>query len=528
MKNRILISITIVSLINLVFFTGCISEKNVFHLTSWKIEDKDGFPSIEIMFNSSDRINLRFYDPSNQLLYENSFNEGINSVYLPLSKLSRILTTEGDYTLKVFDISNNKIFHKIFNIKRGKAYIPWYNTNWIKTGDTFCLVELDVKLVSNSLTPLYPDNAIVEIDEITKNVKLFPSYLIPPNNVLDVKIPLYFDGISPGKHSLKIIINDILDNEIANYSTSIVPYTSNLYTIVYTWEYHNNYYTIEIPHLTFMYNYYHSRKRLKTNDYTAYVTDETDDEFLKLLCAKLEEIYPTSEDVSKINFIASFVQSLPYASDIVTTPSDEYPRYPIETLFEKEGDCEDTSILTAALLNESGYEVSLIKFSDHMGVGVHLRNIDYVNKEFYSDSSGKRYLYLETTGENWPLGRAPSNYTDRKDAIVYPILHKPLLTHEWHAKRIISGQTDVVKVNITVENIGCRKADIVQVEGAFFTDENIPLSLVKSEIFSLPSNVKALTYLQLDVPHGISTVLKIRIRLNGEIVDESTSAENFY
>ncbi|MCD6572147.1 MAG: transglutaminase domain-containing protein [Thermoplasmata archaeon] len=527
MKNKILLSIFILLLTSNVFFAGCVSEKNIFHLIRWEITDENGFPSVEINFNSSNRVTLSFYDPGNQLLYKSNFNRGPNTTYLPLSKFSRMVTTEGKFLLKVFDIFNNKISQEKFDIKKGKATILWYKTNWVKINNKFCLVELDVKLESNSQTPLYPNYAVIKIDGILKNVKLFPSYLILPNDVLDLNIPLYFDNISAGKHSLDIVIKDATDNEIANYSTSVTPYDSNIDTISYTWSYKGDGYSMEIPRLNFLYNYYHAKKRFKTNDYTSYVIDRTDDEFLELIDAKLGEIYSATDDVDQIDFIASFVQSLPYANDNVTTPSDEYPRYPVETLFEKEGDCEDTSILTAALLKELGYDVSLIKFSDHMSVGVHLNTV-YGNKDFYIDSNGRKYLYLETNGENWPLGKAPTNYTNREDATLYLVLDKPLLTHEWQAKRIISKNNDIVNVKTIVENIGCEKADIVQVEGAFFTNEDIPLNLVKSEIFSLPSSVKALVYLHLDVPHGVSTVLKIRIRLDGEIVDESTSTEKFH
>ncbi|KAA0004396.1 MAG: hypothetical protein FE038_02440 [Thermoplasmata archaeon] len=529
MKNKVLISMLIFLLIDsVIFFSGCINEKNVFYLISWSIKDENGFPSIEINFNLSDRADLRFYDPSDQILYENSFEKGRNTTDIPLSRFSRMISVGGVFSLKVFDVFNNKIFQKSFDIRVGKAVISWYKTSWVKTRDGFCLAELDVKLISNSKTPLYPDNAIVSIDDISEKVRLFSSYSIPPYGVLNVEIPVYFDNVPSGRHSLGVVINDVFNNEIANYSTSLTPYDSTVDVISYTWRYNGGQYSIKIPRLNFLYNYYHHKERFKTSDYTSYVIDETDDEFLKLVCARLEGVYSADDDIDKIDFIASFIQSLPYANDNVTTPSDEYPRYPVETLFEKKGDCEDTSILTAALLCEIGYDVSLIKFSDHMSVGVHLENIGYVGKDFYSSSNGKRYLYLETTGENWPLGKAPSNYSSRNDAVVYPILAKPLLTHEWQAKRIISGKTDIVHVDVEVDNIGSKKADIVQVEGAFFTNENIPLNLVKSKVFSVPSNVKALISLQLNVPHGVSTVLKIRVRLNGEIVDESVSSENFY
>jgi len=39
----------------------------------------------------------------------------------------------------------------------------------------------------------------------------------------------------------------------------------------------------------------------------------------------------------------SFVKSLPYSYDIDTTGLEGYKRYPIETLADSTGDCEDTA-----------------------------------------------------------------------------------------------------------------------------------------------------------------------------------------
>jgi hypothetical protein len=48
----------------------------------------------------------------------------------------------------------------------------------------------------------------------------------------------------------------------------------------------------------------------------------------------------------------------------------EYPKYPLETLVEKKGDCEDQSILAAALLAAMGYEVALLILPIHVALGV--------------------------------------------------------------------------------------------------------------------------------------------------------------
>jgi len=123
-------------------------------------------------------------------------------------------------------------------------------------------------------------------------------------------------------------------------------------------------------------------------------------------------------EIEKVNFVIAFVQSLPYTEDRVSTPWNEYPRYPIETLFDRGGDCEDTSILVAALLDRMGYDVALLFLSGekHCAVGV---SIEGAHGSYYSIGA-KKYFYLETTGEGWRIGEIPPDFTDTR-ANIFPV-----------------------------------------------------------------------------------------------------------
>lgn len=108
-----------------------------------------------------------------------------------------------------------------------------------------------------------------------------------------------------------------------------------------------------------------------------------------------------------VDYTLAFVQSMPYTADDVTTGFDEYPRYPVETLVDGGGDCEDTSILTAAILDEMGYDVVLVLLPGHMAVGVWGAE-GYPGR--YYNWGGKRYYYCEATSEGWEMGDMPSSY----------------------------------------------------------------------------------------------------------------------
>jgi len=158
-------------------------------------------------------------------------------------------------------------------------------------------------------------------------------------------------------------------------------------------------------------------------DYTLLVKgplSERDSIYIKHLVSQIEKAAKRRglTPKEKVEFMVAFVQSLPYTPDDVTTRWDEYPRFPLETLFERGGDCEDTSILMARLLDEMGYDTALLYFPyvSHMAVGVNLQGAQGV----YWREDRVKYFYLETTREGWRVGEVPPEL--KIDwAYVYPV-----------------------------------------------------------------------------------------------------------
>jgi hypothetical protein len=108
----------------------------------------------------------------------------------------------------------------------------------------------------------------------------------------------------------------------------------------------------------------------------------------------------------KVSFILAFVQSLPYTSDFVTTGYDEYPRFPLETLVDGGGDCEDTSILFATLTLILNYDTIFISPPSHYAIGIWGNNL----AGSYYTLHNRTYYYCETTGNNWKIGQLPDEY----------------------------------------------------------------------------------------------------------------------
>lgn len=153
-----------------------------------------------------------------------------------------------------------------------------------------------------------------------------------------------------------------------------------------------------------------------------YAADPDDD---RIIAAVVKELKQTAEregfdEYKTVEFVLSFVQGLPYISDSESTPYDEYPRYPMETLLEKCGDCEDTALLAGVLLREMGYGAALIIIEgdpSHAALGVYGGR--GVTGSYYR-YGGRKYFYVETTASGWPIGQIPDQY-QKSPATVIPL-----------------------------------------------------------------------------------------------------------
>ncbi|MCB9232008.1 MAG: hypothetical protein H6581_10115 [Bacteroidia bacterium] len=112
-------------------------------------------------------------------------------------------------------------------------------------------------------------------------------------------------------------------------------------------------------------------------------------------------------------FVIAFVQSLEYQKE---TTSPEYPKYPIETLVDQGGDCEDTAILLASLLRDMGISSILLNPRGHMATGVAVSGL----KGSYLTWEGRKYYYVETTSPNWKIGQIPEEYNSEMTIYTIP------------------------------------------------------------------------------------------------------------
>ena len=209
-------------------------------------------------------------------------------------------------------------------------------------------------------------------------------------------------------------------------------YEDKTYHKEYEWSFENIVYQIslEIPINDYQ-NYYNSSvNRIPQNENNIdnamlrFVT--TDDKTIEDLSKKLEDIAKENDfdDITTANFILKFVQeTISYTLDEDTKGCIEYWKFPVETLVEKKGDCEDTSVLYAAVMDNLGYDVAILFYTwledgksvGHLSIGVHLEG-DHGDYEL--DRLGKKYYYCETTNIAFNVGNIPPDITVKPERII--------------------------------------------------------------------------------------------------------------
>jgi transglutaminase-like putative cysteine protease len=224
-----------------------------------------------------------------------------------------------------------------------------------------------------------------------------------------------YEAIAPFREYERLYTNGVSSAE-TRYTGKTKPVENPIEKVSYEWDYPEDLYTwtcsLNIP--VEAVDLYRELNRNYIYSYSYYVAHEADDNYMNSL-AQMFLNTAENEDLGEwdtLSLAVSFVQSLEYVSDMIGSGYDEYPKFPLETLYDKGGDCEDTSILLASILRELGYGTVLVATDNHMGVGLKTSgdgNFQYLGMEFY---------YIETTGVGWEIGELPDEMDGVKIEII--------------------------------------------------------------------------------------------------------------
>jgi hypothetical protein len=494
--------------------TGCLW----LHGTTWtfyssSIGDADGFPVLTVSFNLSDYATLSLSDPAGTLLQSNEFYHGIHDAQLLLGAY-RTNPQDGTYTLTVTDASHKTIATHDFTYTPSQLVITSCSQQWFRGSDETVL-SLNLTVENKGQLPFYPSSLSVSFAGKNTTGHVLPTVILPSASATVTAILLLHEVLT----NLRMTIN-LLDAQGSSCASSEQTITSTVSpNLQYSWNYLGRH-QLTIPNATALYWYDRSLPREQSEDYGLYVFNSLDDDYLNYVLHRLIGLSGTTDSMQQLNFIAGFVQSLEYREDSFFNASYEYPRYPVETLNEHGGDCEDKAILCAQLLTLAGYNVTLIRLPDHMAVGVRLAHVE----DYTAFADG--YYFLESTAGFSPVGRVPSEFLGVTNYTLFPISSRPLYVHNWlNATHYQSSNENFVLVTIVVKNLGLCAAP-VDVRG-FFAAGMDQYNIQKVSLTRLNPGSAAQVSLRVNVPSGIATLLKTQTVYNGVVQDERDSASMF-
>lgn len=179
---------------------------------------------------------------------------------------------------------------------------------------------------------------------------------------------------------------------------------------------------------------------IKYSDYYTYKTDDiirsqgttehdkmfvtSDDKYVKQIADYISGATVGLDKAEVVNVLLRFTQTIPYMYDSESVGQEEYWKYPLETLYDGNGDCEDTTILFCAVGKAMGYDTALMLFSGHATGAVSITDMGY-------DTSDVK-LKTERVGAGF-FSRVVSYYTiDNSDISTYVYRENILTTPSYY------------------------------------------------------------------------------------------------
>jgi len=197
---------------------------------------------------------------------------------------------------------------------------------------------------------------------------------------------------------------------------------------------------------------YYAARYGRSRNYDMYVYDSYGNHYIRAMADEFKRMGNVNNltDRQIVELVVAFVQQLKYTKDDVRAGFDQHTSFPVETLINRGGDCEDSVILLAGLLEELGYGCLLLAFWEadpaHMALGV---KGDASVRGTYYEHKGESYYYIETTS-GWSVGELP-DWLGNTRAEYIETGHYPTFVYEYNTS---PSQEGGIELTFTVENFG--------------------------------------------------------------------------
>ena len=387
--------------------------------TEWKDSDKDGI---------GDNADVFPNDPT-ESRDDDHDGTGNNADQNPFVNLS--------FTFSLNQITLNKhvdilpwaqVYIKI--LINGNEYVTWDNG-----GKYYYIWKNRPKAISKTFSYDIPETGSQNFTDIT--IQVFDHDILKK----DVQLDINQDSEQSSIHlrvyhsNNKLVPESAIGGMEANIEYSItlpeeVEPTDNSIEKTYRWRFLNTFHTItlDIPIQKYVWavqsNVNRSPQQLGTQSIRAMANFATvNDTVLVSLADELSIIASKNgyNAIETVNFVMSFVQqNIQYLEDNASKNQEEYWRYPIETLVDEQGDCEDTSILFSSLIENLDYDAVLLFYIiddtiGHLATGVAGVNIP---GGFFVPYLNESYYYCETTSVGFTVGEKPEDVPDTPEKII--------------------------------------------------------------------------------------------------------------
>ncbi len=323
------------------------------------------------------------------------------------------VTGEGSYTDKDATVTAT--------LSDGYIFKGWYTLDGTKVSDDLSYTFTDKKnhsVVAKTDSGHYLGNEILQ-REIKEQMKSGSIVWI----ITDWRTGEYVNSftdmskisftVSPGKYDISVKGLNESGSSVQKKETAVIEGSVENF---YLW-----YYNSDLQYLDWfteysIYNDYQKSKAARhptTNTQRAAFMDYTSTSLDDVVQALTEKTQGFTE-IQRANYVLKFVQNCTdYEYDEDYNGQSEYWKYPYETLYDRSGDCEDTSILYCTLMKKMGYDTALLVFmpvnkDGHAAAGIAFSG-SYTGGD-YIISGGKTYYYCETTSDTMNVGEGWSEY----------------------------------------------------------------------------------------------------------------------
>lgn len=370
----------------------CVEEANGYMCTVWESEDGTRY----WLYRMTLQVRAAVQDGITDIVHD------LSEVYSFEPETTFVPDVTAEYPLKVSGASETGIGDRLVLTASGEGFTGWYS------GDGLLTEERTLVVGRADPTGVYEARAADGyrvVDQTSMSPEDFgfcEGSVITDWDGNEVSEP--FGSLDPGYY----LVSDP-NGPVKRYVELFIDETR---TFGLTWEHGGRTYTIsiDIPYsdvfgYTYSDPYGNIRISLTDRDYVANyhtVWDGTLREVMEVL-----SVYGQGMDRTEFaRLILSFVQNIPYITDEESTGHREYWKYPLETLWDGGGDCEDSAILCDTLLMMAGYDVAFILFQDHAMSAV---SVDVDGHHVEQD--GIEYVMCETTNV-WEMGQTSSGHAE--------------------------------------------------------------------------------------------------------------------